>query len=40
MVQKALATKGFLRCEAVGGAGSNQIPESKKRCGASEKQPM
>jgi hypothetical protein len=40
MAQKAFAAKGFLRCEAVGGAGSNQIPEGKKRCRASEKQPM
>jgi hypothetical protein len=40
MVQKALAAKGFLRCEAVESAGLNQIPESKKRCGASKKQPM
>jgi hypothetical protein len=40
MAQKALAIKGFLERKKVRRAVVKQIPSSKKRCGANEKQPM
>jgi hypothetical protein len=40
MIQKALATKGFFGGKERRRAVANQIPESKKRCETSKKQPM
>jgi hypothetical protein len=40
MTRKALAAKGFSERKTVRSTVADQIPSSKKRCGANEKQPM